>query len=446
MCSTPIISRFVSEHSYNQKVGLLNLPGSGTSIGLAHLSNKLKADGFNCFIEGNRSFFQGTEPGYDPSLFKDYEEFDATNLQETLKDLMMDYDVHVLLQAMVDRVKDRISQPGISNVPTFPCPEYKKLSEYGYIRTIADIIKVLNDQNHYTDPNALVGDLQKTLAPYRERGTVSQSAIAVVDWLIHREWRTLFRGNELDINEFARVIDDIPSEGNSPIDEVFSVRQKAKILYAVELANKICRYTNGSDLADDLHSLFYDNSTWFKKLDDVHPHMDYGIRFFLDNLSDAWAYITREDGLSVVTLDNDLLEKYLFTDHEKKILEIGLVQTIEEDYEVVIGCHSTRLLPKKPGAGPVYVLAGDGNYIKACHPSSDTLIQQKMYEHSFVCTLLGCMVRRDEYKKIEVGRGYYYIPLRDYSRPVFEDYCGAGIMEMIFETDEEKLDFIRRWR
>lgn len=64
-------------------------------------------------------------------------------------------------------------QETTNNVPTFSCPEYKKLSEYGYIRTIADIIKVLNEENHYTHPEELRNDLQETLEHYRERGTVS---------------------------------------------------------------------------------------------------------------------------------------------------------------------------------------------------------------------------------------------------------------------------------
>lgn len=333
-----------------------------------------------------------------------------------------------------------------NNIHTITCPEYKKLSEYGYIRTIADIIKVLNKQNHYTDPEVLRNDIQKTLEPYRERGTVSQSAIDAVRCLFHDYSVLLFHGNKLNLDEFARIIDKIPTEGNNAIDEVFSIRQKAKILYAVEFANNICRYTNPNNLVYDLQGLLWGNSTWgwhTKLLDDVHPHMDYGVRFFLDNIKDAWDSITSKDNLfSEGTLNNDLLESYMFTYHEKKIMNLGLISTLKEDYEEIGGCHSTRMMPKKPGSGPVYVIGDDEKIKRACHPSDDTLIQQKFYEMGFINILLKNMVARHEYRIVDEGGNYglsYYVPVRDYSRPVYETDC----REKLFDSEDEKIKFIK---
>lgn len=341
------------------------------------------------------------------------------------------------------------TQETINTAPTFSCPEYKKLSEYGYIRTIADIIKVLNKQNHYTDPEVLRDDLQNILEPYRERGTVSQSAIDAVRCLIHDYSTFLFRGNKLDLDEFARIIDKIPTEGKSAIDKVFSIRQKAKILYAIELANKICNYTTPNDLVYDLQGLFWGNSTWgwhTKLLDDVHPHMDYGIRFFLNNIKEAWPFITHKDDLfTEATLNNDLLESYMFTNHEKKIMDLGLVSTLKEDYEEVGGCHSTRMMPKMPGSGPAYVIGDDKQVKRACHPSDDTLIQQKFYELGFLSVLLKNMVARHEYRIVEEGGNYgssYYVPTKDYTRPIYDD----NLREKSFDSIDEKIEFIQSFR
>lgn len=457
----PIINHFVQKHSSNQKTGIVNLFGGGTSIGLAHLCDRLKADGFNCYIEGTILPFQKGKAGCVPArcrdyaLFHNYEEFDASSYLQnvSLKDFM-DNKVYLLIQSMTDRVRDRMSQSDktkeiLDNVPTFSCPEYKKLSEYGYIRTIADIIKVLNKQNHYTDPEVLREDLQNTLEPYRERGTVSQSAIDAVRCLIHDYSVSLFHGNKLDLDEFARIIDMIPSEGKSAIDKVFSIRQKAKILYAVEFANKICNYTTPNDLIYDLQGLLWGNSIWgwhTKLLDDVHPHMDYGVRFFLDNIKEAWPSITHKDDLfTEATLNNDLLESYMFSDHEKKIMSLGLISTLKEDYEEVGGCHSTRLMPKKTGSGPVYVIGDDEQVKRACHPSDDTLIQQKFYEMGFLDVLLKNMVARHEYRIVDEGGNYgssYYVPTRDYSRPVY-DY---DFHEKSFGSTDEKIKFIKSFR
>jgi uncharacterized protein (DUF1810 family) len=333
-----------------------------------------------------------------------------------------------------------------ADVLDFCCPKYKMLSEYGYIRTIADIIKVLNQSNCYTDPETLEHDLQMVLEHYRERGTVSQSSIEAFRCLIHDYSTILFDGNKLDIDVLAHIIEKIPYEGRNPIEEVFSIRQKAKILYAVKFANRICKYTNPNDLIYDIQGLFLGKSTWgwsTALLDDDHPHTNYGVRFFLDNISKAWASITYVDEQSKkATLSNDLLESYMFTNHEKKIIGKGLVSTLKEDYEEVSGCHSTRLQPKRPGSGPIYVVNDDKRIQKACHPSDDTLIQQEFYEKGFVSVLMRNLVSRHEYREVEGGRDIFFLPVRDYSRPIYD----GNYNEMSFESEEQKIKFIKSLR
>lgn len=452
----PIIKYFVDTHSDGDNVGLFNICGGGTSIAMSLLIDKFKADGYNCLVEIAVLPFQERKSLYAiqkcrSCLFDfEYEKFDCQPYfnDSSLADFFAK-DVYVLLNAMKERVVERISNINLVDkkvdIPEVVCPEYKKLSEYGYIRTIADIIKVLNYSNSYTDPETLIADLHTTLEPYRERGTVSQSSIDAVRYLIHDNASILFDGNKLNINVLARIIDEIPSKGNSPIDEVFSIRQKAKILYAVMLANRICKYTNPKDLIYDLQGLFWGNSSWgwhTKLLDDVHPHMDNGIRFFLECIEKAWPFITsKEHSTNEMALNNELLESYVFTDHEKKVKEKGLVSTLREDYEDVPGCHSTRLMPKRPGSGPVYLVDDNKQIQRACHPSDDTLIQQKFYETGFIEVLLKNMIARHEYREAEGDRDMYYLPVKDYSRPVYD-----GRYKIIsFDSEEDKIKFIKSY-
>ena len=222
--------------------------------------------------------------------------------------------------------------------------------------------------------------------------------------------------------------------------------QKAKILYAVKLANRICKYTRSNDLIYDLQGLFWGNTSWgwhTKLLDDVHPHINNGISFFLECIAKAWPFITiKDDYTNKMTLNNELLESYMFTNHEKIVKEKGLVSTLKDDYEEVSACHSTLLVPKRPGSGPVYVVGDNKQIQTACHPSGDTLIQKKFYEQGFIEILLRNMIARHEYREFEGIRSTFFIPVKDYSRPIYD----ARYNEVSFDSEEQKLKFIESYK
>ena len=323
------------------------------------------------------------------------------------------------------------------------CPEYKKLEEYGYIRTIVDIIKVLNSQNHYHEPDSLVGDLHQVMGQYRERKTVSESAIYEMVILINIHSKVLFRNNSLDINELVRLIDELRYDGISPIDHVYSLRQKAKILYAIKFANDFCRYTNPDDLIRDFKCLSIGKSYygWHTELlDDKHPHMDCGTKVFIENLTKAWNYITTIDrSNSKPTLNNDLLEDYMFTNNEKKIKEKGLLDTLAEDYEEVPSCYYKLLMPKLPDSGPVYVYNSNNQIERVCYPTSDSLMHMNYYECGFKEILMNNMIDRHVYRVFEDKYERIYIPVEDYSRPIYQD----DFVEIKFDSELKKIDYIK---
>lgn len=123
----PIINHFVCEHSFDHKIGFVNIFGGGTSIGLAHLCSKLKADGFECYTEGavlhipflKRRNEYVLARYHDYVLIHNYEEFDTSSCigqrNESIKDFF-DNEVNLLIKAMCDRVKERMTQSSIANL------------------------------------------------------------------------------------------------------------------------------------------------------------------------------------------------------------------------------------------------------------------------------------------------------------------------------------------
>lgn len=147
----PIIKHFVDKHSSNHEVGIVNLFGGGTSIGLVHLCDRLKADGFNCYIEGTILPFQKGKAGYVPArcrdyaLFHNYEEFDGTPYWEncSLK-VFFDNKVYSLLHAMTNRVKERIIESNDNmNISTF------------------DLKRFIIAQNKYNTYNLALSEVRK---------------------------------------------------------------------------------------------------------------------------------------------------------------------------------------------------------------------------------------------------------------------------------------------
>ena len=200
----------------------------------------------------------------------------------------------------------------------------------------------------------------------------------------------------------------------------------------IQFLNEFRRYSNYEAIRDDLQSIpvshcssndpqyyfsFYKGPIW----------RVYGILF------DEWENVTK-DGI----LDNELLEQIAFGRFDNMVKEHGLKETIRLAYGDV-GCHPDIQAPmrRREGTvwGPVYRI--DGKHIeKGCSdfrrwPWTNTSFEMK-FAHEILEKDQNYMFADSDW------RGGLYLPVSDYTLPVYSRYGGR----MDFESQEEKIKFI----
>lgn len=347
---------------------------------------------------------------------------------------------------ITDNARETSSDQQNSHMMEFELPKDKKVMAYGMTRTVVDIIKCLNTRNHYKSPEVLINDIRRTLEDYGRRGTLMYGLLECICKRIQDNWSSLFINGVLDVEKLSDCMEDF-TKGNDEIGLIFSTHVKTKILRVVIKANRFRHYTNPQDLASDLTDFYGGREIDWAFLILItgfyHTHVILGLRYFLDNIPKMWKYVTIDyEGRKV--LDNDKLEDYVFTEHESRVLQLGLDKVLENDYEESPGCHSIAFFPKKVNSGPIYEKDGlNSTPIKACYPSDDALIQQRQYEAGFWNILFRKLIKSKEYvcKYDKDNRRCYYIPSVDYSRPIME-VRDCVYEEVKFMDSKEKLSFI----
>ena len=133
---SPVITHFIQERSQDKNIGIICLLGYGTSIGVNYVYRKLKAEGLRCFIEVTTLPIHRDRVNSMPEKCKeyvqskDYEKFNDEsfwrnsniNIMEFWRNSninimeFFDKEVPLLLKAMKERVRERISS--LNNMKT----------------------------------------------------------------------------------------------------------------------------------------------------------------------------------------------------------------------------------------------------------------------------------------------------------------------------------------
>lgn len=232
--------------------------------------------------------------------------------------------------------------------------ESYKLREYGQVRTLTDMVKVLNNRNGYTSLEDLMVDFGAAMHKYSERGTVSQDALGVLGIVLKKNAADLFVENRLNIELLDRLLiekDNVYSE----LEAVYNERSKVKLLGIIKYLNDKKRYTSWQAVIDDLTKLFENE---YNVLSDSYHYPFY---FFKSGLQNLWDVMTINS-----VLDNDLLEDAMHNDHIFKVNTFGLERVLEMNYRDDGPCHPEVFFPNEVGTGPVYVEMTDGVYMKSC--------------------------------------------------------------------------------
>ena len=334
-----------------------------------------------------------------------------------------------LPKAFAEVLKD----PTAANMIHAPKPY--KMMMYGQCRTFADIVKTLNEQKHYHSFEELFPDFGAIIEQYQHRGAVNQDSLDVMERVLYNNKNELFEGNRFHMGRFVEKLEAaFDDKEKSEIDIIFANRQRTKLLILLKTLNDICHYTDVEDLRYDLLSLATgrfncgDNSY----MNDPLPRIgNYPINWFLSGLQKQWDNVTVNG-----TLDNQLLEQIMFSEHAKRVKDMGIDQVIASDFTVDSACHPEVFLPKNPGTAPVYVKDDfSRRYIKACGEGKGPRSGHEIYEMQLVKKVLMREVSKGNY---EILRERYYIPVGTVKKPVFIEYYGR----VHFASLAEKRKFI----
>ena len=331
---------------------------------------------------------------------------------------------------------DDNSFPGISMSAAY------RLQCQGQAKTIVDIITTLNDDKHYTDFAKLMDDLKEVINKYQRRGTVSADVCHRLYDLLSKNNDNLFKNGYLD---FDRLIELVDENSTSPLmeglDEIYSMREKTKILRLANAMNEICHYEDPDEFIYELAAL----TTGRWNCGDNNYMNDsyrYPLQFVFYGIKHLWNKITKEG-----ILDNELLKKYMFTEHERKVAAIGLSEVIRTDFENDGPCHPEVFYPKVTGTAPVYVVdpfntehcTGNPMYVKSCGEGKGPNAWPYRYEFMIIKPLLERQVQKGTYEKVEE----FYFPIKEWrTRPIFHELYGKIEIHGL----REKMRFMTRIR
>lgn len=295
-------------------------------------------------------------------------------------------------------------------------PQSVQLQNYGQVRTLADLTKVLNEQKHYTTPQELLFDLDALIFLYRKRGTVTDDAVDSFKYMLGKNASRWFTDGHFDIDKmFTHLQNEADNDATAAFELIYHRREMAKMARIVMLMNEIARYSDPQTLMMDIQKVLREEGAMRDTCHAVHwsDSYHYPYFFFEQGIMEQWKRIINKEG----HLDNDRLERVIFGNHEKRIEKHGLEEVIRRDYVPDSFCHPDVYVPKKAGTGPIYIEHVDKVYVKSCGEGKGWNQFPEIYEMPFLTPILDrlCEGEQPEYIYIDGG----YIPIRDYSRPVY---------------------------
>jgi hypothetical protein len=379
--------------------------------------------------------YEGRELSSYPSICLEL----RNNLIKIVKELNQNIPNKTLEKEPVDR-KAPVPFPSISRSAEM------RLSQYGQVRTLADIVKYLSSDKQYTDIYTLLNDLGNTINKYIQRGTICDEVYSYLIHILQFKSDMLFESSNLNLDKLIELVDR--ETYGFTLDDIYSKRSKNQLLKLVKLLNEIKHYTYSQDLVSDLDSIMphaHSMSNTFGR---------YPLYFFEQGIKNLWNEITPNG-----YLDSGLLEKYMFTDHENKVAELGLNEVIRMDYEDDSPCHPEVFFPKKIGTAPVYVqdeyfrepCTGEPIYIKSCGEGKGPNRGSSLYEFELVRPILvqecekgnyvyvnGCYIPLTDYQERIVCGHVYYVPIVKNTRPIFQNWVGC----LNYMQEKTKCQFI----
>lgn len=295
--------------------------------------------------------------------------------------------------------------------------------EYGQVQTLCDIIKVLNDKNHYQSIDPLFDDIAEVMARYVKRGTISERTRRTINAGLLKD-EDVFSNGVLDVAKLRQsLLDRIKSGEDDIIEEVMAKRDVFKLSGLVQYMNEFRRYTSSDEIRDDLCRYVFDgitscgdfsksrlNDKMFNAPIPMGGHAYPFIAFF-QAIDAMWPQITT-DGV----LDNSKLQQIMINRYQEDRDRYGLFSLAINHYEQDSACHPEVYVPQKGKYyGPVLVenYALSRRLIESCGEGKGPYKTDDFYEYQILKRLIA-----SDPKYVSVDNGLL-IPKEDFSLPVY---------------------------
>lgn len=303
----------------------------------------------------------------------------------------------------------------------------------GQIHTLIDLLKELNKEEPIKDSD----DARSRLTEIVERNVRYGDEIAFMAmrtiWCLMSQYEE--DGTPIDLEKLERDMFSFHDKSDfflkRNFDTIFYSYSVRKMIKYIQFLNDFRRYKNYEEIREDLRSISFSHCS--------ENDPQYYFSFYEGTIYRVRGILFEEwDNLTIDgKLDNDLLEKIAFGRFDRMVKEHGLRETIRLAYGQV-GCHPDIQAPRslREGTiwGPIYRI--EGKHIeKGCTDFRRWPWSNTSFEMKFAHELLD---KDKNYIYVEGFRYEVYLPVKDYTLPVYSRYGG----KMHFDSDEEKIKFI----
>ncbi len=310
----------------------------------------------------------------------------------------------------------------------------KLLEHYDHVRAWNDYVLSMNEQERqrFSNSEDAVAEAERIRAQKQNDAAISGKAYLLIADALHSP--SAFADGKLNRDAFLQNFAMPQFEKNW--DNAMCRYCYAKIWKLISYFNDFRRYTSPDQILSDLEKTI--TPAYYRMVDTAGRW--YPLSFFSSGIMQAWNEIAPNN-----SIDPDLLEQYMFRNHEASVKAIGLEATIAKDFKPDFPCHEEVFFPKKVGSAPVYVDRSEGTvraFSKSCGEGS----YPEFFEIGIACNLLAT---DSKYEMLGSGadedfsRQLLFLPKSDMTLPVYYcNFCFGGKME--FDSEEEKIRFITK--
>lgn len=430
----PIIKRFIDEHVVNNKVGVYSVftGGNGTSVGLLGLVNLLEKDGYICC---------GVGTSYDSHSYplkraKGWHGFTYIALEELLKDkeeLPMASILSLLYDELVAKMGgDTVCMQNVKPEQFICHNNFEIMEQYGQVRTMADILISMNEQQHFHSSEEAVAAVEKFIR------LQSPCHFAISGKAFHFIADKLYSSKAFidgRLNKAVFLDNFTISEFKTNWDNAMYRYYYAKIWKLICYFDEFRRYTSPSQIYKDL------KNTITPEYYVMGSHGDYPQHFFGRAIKEAWDEIAPNN-----SIDSQLLDEYMFKNHEASVRAIGLEATIEKHFKQDY-CWTDVYFPEQIGSAPVYIERKIGKkriFIKSCGEGKGPNHCPELLEFGYAYRLLVEDIKYNIYGSYSYKyfQPELFVPKDDMSLPIYS--VGFHVGKLMFENENDKVAFLEK--